>query len=153
AFLRRSATQSSLRLQPFIRSSADTFDPLGHPHLDRVSVTGPFNPTGPGDTPSRREVFICRPATSSDEQPCAQKVLSRLMRGAYRGQGTKKDLERLMTFYTKGRNEDSFENGIQMALERMLVSSKFVFRMEYDPAKSTPGAVYPVSDLDLASRL
>jgi hypothetical protein len=158
AFLRGSATQNSLKLQPLIRSSADTFDPLGHPHLDRVAVTGPYNPTGPGDTPSRREIFVCRPATPAEEQPCAKKILSRLMRRAYRGQGTQKDLDRLMVFYAQGRassgqNQGTFESGIQVALQRMLVSSKFVFRMERDPANASPGAIYRIGDLDLASRL
>jgi len=153
AFLRRSATQSSLRLQPFIRSSADTFDPLGHPHLDRVSITGPFHPTGPGDTPSRREIFICRPANPSEEQPCAKRILSRLVRRAYRGQETQKDLDRLMGFYAKGRAHGTFEGGIEMALERLLVSVKFVFRIEHDPTGAAPGSVNPVSDFDLATRL
>ena len=153
AFLRRSATENSLRLQPFIRSSADTFDPLGHPHLDRVAITGPFHPTGPGDTPSRREIFICRPANPAEEQPCAQKILSRLMRRAYRGQGTQKDLDRLVSFYTEGRSQGTFEAGIEMALERLLVSSKFVLRIERDPPNTAVGSVYRVSDLDLASRL
>ncbi len=153
AFLRRSATQNSLRLQPFIRSSADTFDPLGRPHLDRVTISGPFHPTGPGDTPSRREIFVCRPATPAEEQPCAQKILSRLMRRAYRGQGTPKDLARLMSFWTKGRSQGTFESGIQMAIERLLVGSRFVFRIERDPDNAAPGSVNRVSDLDLASRL
>ena len=153
AFLRRSATENPMRLQPFIRSSADTFDPLGHPHLDRVAITGPFNSTGPGDTPSRREIFVCRPASQSQELPCAEKILSRLMRRAYRGQGTQKDLDRLLALYSKGRSQGTFEAGIEMALERLLVSAKFVFRIEHDPAKIAPGSVYPVSDLDLASRL
>jgi hypothetical protein len=153
AFLRRSATENTLRLQPFIRSSADTFDPIGYPHLDRVDITGPFNPTGPGDTPSRREIFICRPTGQTDEQACAQKILSRLMRRAYRGQGTQKDLDRLMSLYAKGRSQGTFETGIETAIERMLVSSKFVFRIERDPSNAAPGSVVRVSDLDLAARL
>ena len=153
AFLRRSATENTVRLQPFIRSSADTFDPIGYPHLDRVEVTGPFNPTGPGDTPSRREIFVCRPTRPADEQACAQKILSRLMRRAYRGQGTQKDLDRLMALYAKGRSQGTFETGIETAIERMLVSSKFVFRIERDPSNAAPGSVVRVSDLDLASRL
>jgi hypothetical protein len=153
AFLRSSATENTMRLQPFIRSSADTFDPLGYPHLDRIELTGPFNPTGPGDTPSRREIFQCRPSGPSEEQGCAQTILSRLMRRAYRGKGTQKDLDRLMSLYAEGRSRGTFETGIETALERMLVSSKFVFRMESDRADPAPGAVEPVSALDLASRL
>jgi hypothetical protein len=153
AFLRSSATENSMRLQPFLRSSEDTFDPLGYPHLDRVEITGPFHPAGPGDTPSRREIFQCRPSGPADEPACAQAILSRLMRRAYRGKESRKDLDRLMYLYAQGRARGTFETGIETALERMLVSSKFVFRMESDPAGAAPGSVVPVSDLDLASRL
>jgi hypothetical protein len=153
AFLRSSATENTMRLEPFIRSSADTFDPLGYPHLDRVELTGPFHPTGPGDTPSRREIFQCQPNKPSQEQACAQAILSRLMRRAYRGKETQTDLDRLMSLYADGRSLGTFETGIETALERLLVSSKFVFRLESDPADAAPGAVVPVSDLDLASRL
>jgi mono/diheme cytochrome c family protein len=154
-FLRRSATENTLRLQPFIRSSNDTLDPIGHPHYDSVAVTGPFNPTGPGDTPSRRQIFTCHPANQADEQPCARKILTTLMRRAYRGEGTDKDLTRLMAFYAKGRNADggTFESGVQTALERLLASPKFVFRAERDPANAAPGTIYRISDLELASRL
>jgi hypothetical protein len=153
AFLRWSATENSMRLQPFIRSSEDTFDRLGYPHLDRLEITGPFHPTAPGNTPSRREIFQCHPNGPADEQTCAQSILSRLMRRAYRGKGNRKDLDRLMSLYAQGRARGTFETGIETALERMLVSSKFIFRMESDPTGAAPEAVVPVSDLDLASRL
>ena len=76
------------KLQPFVRSSADTLDMTGWPHIDRFWITGPFNPTGSGDTPSRRRVFICRPATRAQEDPCAKRILSTLARRAYRGEMT-----------------------------------------------------------------
>ena len=126
AFLRGSTVENTLRLQPFIRSSNDTLDPAGRPHLDSFTVTGPFNPTGPGDTPSRRQIFTCRPAAPAQEEPCARKILSTLMRRAYRGEGSDKDLQRLMTFYATGRTGGTFETGIEVALERMLASPKFV---------------------------
>jgi len=154
AFLERSATQNTLRLQSFIRSSNDTLDPAGHPHLLTFTVTGPFHPTGPGDTPSRRRIFICRPANANEEQPCARKILTTLAHRAYRGLSTDADLQRLMEFYESGRHSaNSFDAGIEMALERILASPKFVFRTERDPANATPGTIYPISELELASRL
>jgi len=159
AFLERSATQNTLRLQSYIRSSNDTLDPAGHPHLLTFTVTGPFHPTGPGDTPSRRQIFTCRPANASsanskDELLCARKILATLSRRAYRGFSTPADLERLMEFYESGRHSgNTFDAGIEMALERILASPKFVFRTERDPSNAAPGAIYPVSELELASRL
>jgi mono/diheme cytochrome c family protein len=167
AFLERSATQNSLRLQSFIRSSNDTLDPAGHPHLLTFTVTGPFNPTGPGDTPSRRRIFICRPGSSSEELPCARKILATLSHRAYRGLSTDTDLQRLMEFYESGRRAASLPNrdrqgaapnsafnaGIEMALERILASPKFIFRTERDPSNATPGSIHPISEPELASRL
>ncbi len=153
AFLRGSTTENTLRLQPFIRSSNDTLDPAGHPHLDTFTITGPFNPTGSGDTPSRRQIFSCHPTAPTQEEPCARTILTRLMRRGYRGEGTDKDLQRLMEFYATGRGNGTFETGIEVALERLLASPKFVFRAERDPANLAAGAVYRVSDLELASRM
>ncbi len=140
----------------FSRSFAapeDTFDALGHPHIEIVEVAGPFNATGPGDTPSRRTIFSCYPTVAADEQACAKSILSRLMRQAYRGKENQKDLNRLMALYTEGRSQGTFDTGIEAAVERMLVSPKFVFRIERDPSDAPPDSIVPVSDLDLASRL
>jgi hypothetical protein len=147
--------ENTIRLQPFLRSSNDTLDPTGHAHIDRFTVTGPFEPTGPGDTPSRRRILICKPAAASsvEEEGCAKKILNTLVHRAYRGLDSKEDSGRLLEFYKKGRSEGSFETGIQMALQRMLASPKFVFRAEHDPAKIAPNTVYRVSDTELASRL
>jgi hypothetical protein len=153
AFLERTDAINPLRLQPFIRSSNDTLDTIGHPHLDTFTLTGPFNPTGPGDTPSRRKIFICRPSPSVSEDGCARRIVSTLARQAYRGQVGASDLERLHTFYTAGRKQGTFETGIQTALQRILASPKFSFRVERDPADALPGSIYRVSDLELASRL
>jgi hypothetical protein len=112
-------------------------------------VTGPFNPTGPGDTPSRRRIFTCR--TSDDA--CAKQILAALARRAYRGQVTDADLMRLFEFYTEGRSGRSFDAGIQLALQRILASPKFTFRIERDPAGIAPGTAYRLADLELASRL
>ena len=153
AFLERSDAINPLRLQPFIRSSNDTLDTIGHPHLDTFTLTGPFNPTGPGDTPSRRKIFICRPSQTVTEDACARRIVSTLARRAYRGQASTADLERLHEFFVKGRKLGTFETGIQTALQRILASPKFSFRVERDPAGALPGQMYRISDLELASRL
>src|SRR5262245_49509475 len=153
AFLERSAASNPTRLQPFIRSSTDTRDTSGHPHFEMFSVTGPFNATGSGDSPSRRRVFSCRPATRADEEPCARKIGTTLARRAFRGDLTDADMKRLMAFYQSGRQAGGFEKGIQTALQRVLASPKFVFHVEAEPASIKPGGTYSISDLELASRL
>jgi mono/diheme cytochrome c family protein len=153
AFLERTDAINPLRLQPFIRSSNDTLDTIGHPHLDTFTLTGPFNPTGPGDTPSRRKIFICRPSASVTEDTCGRRIVSTLARRAYRGQATSADLDRLHEFFLVGRKQGTFETGIQTALQRILASPKFSFRVERDPAGALPGTVYRISDLEIASRL
>jgi len=153
AFLERSAASNPTRLQPFIRSSTDTRDTSGHPHFEMFTVTGPFNATGSGDTPSRRRIFICRPASRAEEAPCARKIISTLARRAYRGDLTDGDLQRLMSFYQAGRQSGNFETGIQKALQRILASPKFVFHLETEPQGIAPGSIYKISDLELASRL
>ncbi len=153
AFLERSDAINPLRLQPFIRSSNDTLDTIGHPHLDTFTLTGPFDPTSPGDTPSRRKIFTCRPSPAVPENTCARRIVSTLARRAYRGQVSAADLERLHEFFLVGRKQGTFDTGIQTALQRILASPKFSFRVERDPAGALPGTVYRISDLELASRL
>jgi hypothetical protein len=156
AFIQRSDAMSTLRLQPFIRSSADPIDITGHPHLETFQITGPFNPAGPGDTPSRRRIFACRPAASAApavETSCATRIVGTLARRAYRRPVTSAELQRLVSFYQAGRREGTFDTGVQFALQRILASPNFVFRAERAPAAAAPGAVYRLSDLELASRL
>jgi mono/diheme cytochrome c family protein len=153
AFVARSAAVNPTRLQPFVRSSTDTRDTSGHPHFDLLTVTGPFNPTGPGATPSRARVFTCRPKTAAEEGPCARKIIATLARRAYRGDVTDTDQQRLFAFYQDGRRTGGFERGIQKALQRILASPKFAFHLERDPAGVAPNTVYRISDLELASRL
>ncbi len=117
-----------------------------------VTISGPYDVKGPGDTPSRQRIFVCRPAGASDELPCAKRILSTLERRAYRRPVTDSDLDDLLPFYTAGRAEAGFELGIQKALERMLVSPQFLFRIERDPGAGA-NAVARISDLELASRL
>ncbi len=153
AFLEGPEVERPDRLQPFQRSSTDNFDWSGWPHIQTLSITGPFNATGPGDTPSRRRIFVCRPDKNIDEAACARKILAKLARKAYRQPVSDTDLARILSFYETGRRDGGFEAGIELALERILASPKFVLRVEKDPANATPGSVYRVSDLDLASRL
>jgi mono/diheme cytochrome c family protein len=154
AFLQKTQALNTRRLQSYVRSSSDTIDFSGYPHIDQILFTGPFNPTGPGDTPSRRRIFSCVPKNAADEEPCATRILSTLGRRAYRGDLTNDDQKVLLDFFRRGRADGaSFEAGIDLALRRMLASPKFVFRVEPDPAKVAPGAVYALDDSELASRL
>ncbi len=123
------------------------------PAIETVTIRGPFNATGPGDTPSRERIFTCHPKNAADELPCAREILSTSLRRAYRRPVTDADLAKILPFYEKGRADGGFEHGIQTALERLLVSPQFLFRIERDPAGAAPGSVYPIGDLELASRL
>ncbi|MGE3405156.1 MAG: DUF1592 domain-containing protein, partial [Vicinamibacterales bacterium] len=122
-------------------------------YLGSVTINGPFAVVGAGDTPARRRVFVCAPTGAADEAACARRVLSTLARRAYRGTATDADVAELMNFYKAGRASGSFEQGVEMALRRLLVSPSFLFRVETDPAGAAPGTNYAISDLELASRL
>jgi hypothetical protein len=152
AWIKKSDAIDPVRTTRPIRSSHDTRDPLGIPHLSTFTITGPFKSTGPGDMPSRRRIFTCKPAAGAEEK-CARQILTTLMRRAYRGQGTDDDLERVMGFYRAGRQQRDFDRGIQVALQRVLASPKFVFRAEREPEQLPAGRSYRLSDLELASRL
>ena len=121
--------------------------------VDTVRLEGPFDPTGPGDTPSRQRIFVCRPAGEADAEPCAKEILGTLARRAYRRPVTDADVETLLQFYRSGYGEGGFERGIQEGLARLLVSPQFLFRIERDPAQLADGGVYEINDLELASRL
>src|SRR5262249_39094114 len=123
------------------------------PGILQVSVTGPYAPHGADNTPSRHRIFACRPTNASDEQACAKKILSTLMRRAYRRPISEADLERPMAFYREGKSERDFDAGIGKALSALLINPEFLFRVEADPEKTTAGAAYRISDLELASRL
>ena len=153
-FMAEGESQDDNILQPFERANLDPLDFRGLPAVDRVSITGPLNPTGPGDTPSRKLIFVCRPTGHVDEVPCAKKIIGALARRAYRRPVTDNDLETLLSFYQKGRNEGgTFESGIEAAIQLILASPEFLFRFEPDPPTVAPGAVYRISDMELASRL
>jgi len=153
AFVDHLAVKDTVRLQPFLRSSADNFDWAGQPHIQTVAVTGPFNPTGSGDTPSRRAIFTCRPTVAAAERACAVQILSRLARRAYRQPVGPAELAPILEFYDAARARGSFEAGVQRGLQRILSSPRFAFRVERDPAGAAPGTVHPVSGVELAARL
>ena len=146
--------------QPFPNPEVPFSTPPGGDMLYVASVTvvGPYNPMGPGDTPSRRRIFTCRPASAEQKTPCAQAILSQLARRAYRGTQTDASVDVLLDFYRRGRADSgTFEEGIEFALRRLLVDPQFLFRIEPDPPRAAGSgaarATYRLSDLELASRL
>jgi mono/diheme cytochrome c family protein len=151
AFVHKSAAQSEGLLLPFQRPRR--YGLGGRPYLSGVEVAGPYDPSGPGDTPSRRRIFSCRPADADAERPCASQILEGLARRGFRRPVIDADLDLLLAFYDDGYARGGFERGIQAALERLLVSPEFLFRVERDPADAAPGAPYRISDHELASRL
>ena len=153
AFVEDSPVQEPNRLQPFLRSSIDNFDWAGRPHMQTFTITGPFNVTGAGDTPSRRKIFTCVPKTSAAELPCAEKILTPIAHRAYRGPVSAIDQQRIMRIYAEGRRGGTFESGIEAALSRILAAPRFAFRIERDPTSVGPGRAYRLSDVELASRL
>jgi cytochrome c5 len=126
---------------------------ITEPKVSSVVISGPYDATGAANTPSRRKIFICTPANSADEETCARKILAALARRAYRRPVTDADVDPLMGLYRQGKGERGFESGVQMAVQGVLVSTGFLFRIETEPAKIAPNTAYRVSDLDLASRL
>jgi hypothetical protein len=130
------------------------FETYGHtilPHLKWFTVIGPYNPTGVTETASRRRIFSCRPSSADDARACAEQIVSRLAAQAYRRPLIDRDRTGLMSFYDLGAAEGGFESGIRTALEAILASPHFIFRIEEASARS--GASYRISGLDLASRL
>jgi hypothetical protein len=124
------------------------------PWVSSIYITGPMNVIGSGNAISRDKIFICTPNNERDEEPCARKIVKNLTRIAHRGSVKDKAIDSLLSLYQHGRNESgTFEGGIQMALEGLLVSTEFLFRIERDPADLENDSIYPISDLNLASRL
>ena len=153
AFLEKTRAKDTHRLRSFIRSSSDTFAFSGRPHLESLTISGPFTPGGLGETETRQRVFVCRPAQKSEEAACARQILSRLARRAFRRPVTEQDLAVLLQFYETGYQAGAFEGGIQVALQRLLASPQFVFRFERAPESVAPGGVHRLTDWELASRL
>jgi hypothetical protein len=121
--------------------------------IEKIEVGGPYDSQGPGDTPSRRQIFTCRPSNASSGDDCARQILTRLARRAYRRPPSEKDVRRLMEFYTDARARHGFEPGIQAALERLLVDPQFLFRIERDTQPAGGQNAHRLTDFEIASRL
>jgi Protein of unknown function (DUF1592)/Protein of unknown function (DUF1588)/Protein of unknown function (DUF1587)/Protein of unknown function (DUF1585)/Protein of unknown function (DUF1595) len=154
AFIRKNSAEYDEPLEPHTRDH-DLQNMNGTPIVDRVDITGPYESTGPGNTPSRRRIFTCKPATANaaDETACARKILASLTRRAYRQPVSDADIDVVMKFYDSGRKNGNFEGGIENALAFILTAPKFLFRTESDPPNAVAGGVYRVNDVELASRL
>jgi mono/diheme cytochrome c family protein len=148
AFLRRNSAPTDEPLQPFTRDH-DLQNMNGLPLVDHVQITGPFAPTGPGETASRKKIFICQAKTDA----CAKQILSAIAKRAYKRPVDENDLASLMSLYEAGSKDATFEKGIQNALRLVLANPKFLFRVEPDPKAAPPGSVRKLTDLELATRL
>jgi len=145
-------------LAPVGHSLADTQIGLAYgvtalPHLRDLVVTGPFDVTGVSDTPSRREIFVCRPTAPAEEEPCARRIIERLATEAYRRPLGEGDMDALMSFYAQGAEDGGFEAGIRNGVQAILASPYFIFRIERADGTAMDGRVERISDADLASRL
>ncbi len=133
------------------------FNMYRHPRLGpaiyQVSITGPYESSGAGETPSRRRIFLREPNGPEDEEACAKEILTALMRRACRRPINEQDLIKPMALYQEASEQDGFEAGIELALSYVLISPEFLFRVERDPQEQSPGSAYQLSNLELASRL
>ena len=156
AFDRRSAVAEGILPLPVDRSSysygQDEMQD-GNPAISGVEIIGPFDASGAAALPGRNRVYVCQPDDVMGDAACAQEILSTLAARAYRRPATDNDTAELMAFFDAGRSDGGFDTGIQAAIERLLVDPEFLFRIETDPTDVAPGAAYPVSELELASRL
>ncbi|MBV9507093.1 MAG: DUF1592 domain-containing protein [Acidobacteriia bacterium] len=138
------------RLPLFSRQSDTPNSPMA---IAALLIGGPYGAQAPLDSPSRRLLFACHPADTAEELSCATRILSKLAQRAYRRAATDDDIQTLVAFYKRARVTGNFDDGIRAALERVLVSPDFLFRIEADPSDAKPGSVYRISDVALASRL
>ena len=138
--------------RPAVTSFAFTLYP-NLPTVGALEVVGPFDGRVPEETVSRRKIFTCSPATEAEESACAEQILSTLARRAYRRPVIDDDVQPLLQSFRNGREGRGFDEGIRWGIEAILVSPKFLFRVEPEPATVTPGTPYRITDFDLASRL
>ncbi len=158
AFIREFEGTEDDFIKPIEHTLADTQIGVAYgvttlPHLRNLAIVGPFEVTGVSDNPARRAIFTCRPTAPAEDVPCAQRILTELGTLAYRRPLVKEDVDGLLRFYRAGAADGGFEAGIRTALQAMLSSAHFLFRAEEMPAAAKAGAAYPISDIDLASRL
>jgi len=158
AFLQRFEAPVDDLLAPIDYTLADTQIGSGYgvtalPHLRDFAITGPHKVTGVSDTPARRRVFVCRPTAPSEDLACATEIVRSLASQAYRGSLAPKDVDGLMSLYQKGRAGGDFESGVRLALQAVLASPRFLFRLEQSPALVQAGHTHRIADVELASRL
>ena len=156
AFVKKPSALLETERQPYQAHFNMDRHPRITPALYSISIVGPYDPKGPGNTPSRRRLFVCEPgekAKPGEEEACAKRILGTLMRRAYRRPVTDADLQMPLKFFANARKEQGFDAGIEMALSAVLVSPEFLFRVEQDPAGVEPKTAYRINDLELASRL
>jgi len=142
--------------QHFMRATLQTGPTPGFtffPHVGTLRIEGPFNASPASDSPSRRRIFICRPAGAADEAPCALKIVTNLASRAFRRPVSPLEVQSLMEFYQAGRSDAGFEHGIERAMARVLADPRLIYRIEVEPQNARPGQLYRISDLELASRL
>jgi hypothetical protein len=152
-FARKHASLLETSRQPYQARYNLHRHPRQTPAVYQVTITGPYNAQGPGETPSRRRIFVSRPTSAAEEEDSARTIVSTLLRRAYRRPVTDADVERTLKFYRQGRADGDFEAGIEMAVSAILVNPQFLFRVEQDPPGIGANTAYRVSDLDLAARL
>jgi len=152
-FIKKASALLETELQPYQAHFNYYRHPRTQPAVYSVSVTGPFEATGVDNTPSRKRIFVCRPARAADEERCATNIISTLARRAYRRPVTSNDIRVPLSFYKDARAEGNFETGIEMALRVILTNAEFIFRIERDPENISSNRPYRISDLELASRL
>jgi len=153
AFVKKPWTLLPTERQPYQAHFNMDRHPRVQPALYTLTINGPYGAQSPGDTPSRRRIFVCKPSKPAEEEACASKILTMMTRRAYRRPVTDADLKAPMKFYRETRQESGFEAGIESALSSVLVSPEFLFRVENDPPNVAPNTAYRISDLELASRL
>ncbi len=140
------------RLQRFIRDFSNPFDAEGAPHVQSITIQGPFGAKAVGTPPSPR-VFTCRPGRTIGEDACAKKILSSLATQAYRRTLSDAEIDDLVNYYRQARAGGTFEDGVQFGLRRILASPSFVFRPEGEPSSLAAGTPYRITDIELATRL
>jgi cytochrome c551/c552 len=158
AFVQRFDGPADDLIMPIEHTLADTnigevFGTTALTHLRDFTVTGPLAVTGVSETESRRKIFTCRPTSAAEESACAADIVRKLASQAYRGAVAAEDFKDLMSFYERGRKGSDFEGGLRLAIQAILASPRFLFRVEQTPSTLRAGQTYRISDHDLASRL
>jgi mono/diheme cytochrome c family protein len=151
-FVEKTQAEDPQKLRP-LNSPFDAVDTHGVPRVDLVTITGPFDQTGTGDTPAARRVYVCKPGEGISEAVCARRIATELARRAFRRPVTPAEVSALMAFFDEGQRNGTFQTGIERLIVRILTSTEFLFRIERVPAALSAGSSFRISDLELASRL